>query len=341
MTNPDWVPTIRRAAAVVTDGGGMTCHAAIVSRELGVPCVVGTRTATQSLRNGELVTVDGAAGKVLEGAAAPSATPAIRAAAAPASHGAADEALATLLYVNLAIADQAEAVAALPVDGVGLLRAEFLVTDALGGVHPRTLLAAGRQRDFVDAMTSSLLRITRQGVRHGGESRSTPRTPVGWRGLARARPRGGPTGPVIPVNDTSPPGPSGAEWTLERRAPDRRSALLAIGLSQPTGERTSGGRHDGDRPVGVERDLMARTAEVEFGETSRPPAPHDDEVGVVLGRRSEQAAHRAALLQVAAVCDARLPQSLRPLANEERRSRSSWDPLGTGPAGVSTSSPTT
>lgn len=137
MTNPDWVPTIRRAAAVVTDGGGMTCHAAIVSRELGVPCVVGTRTATQSLRDGELVTVDGAAGKVLEGAAASSATAAIRTAAAPVSHGAADAALATRLYVNLAIADQAEAVAALPVDGVGLLRAEFLVTDALGGVPVR------------------------------------------------------------------------------------------------------------------------------------------------------------------------------------------------------------
>jgi len=58
MTNPDWVPTIRRAAAVVTDGGGMTCHAAIVSRELGVPCVVGARTATTTLRDGEVVTVD-------------------------------------------------------------------------------------------------------------------------------------------------------------------------------------------------------------------------------------------------------------------------------------------
>ena len=60
MTSPDWVPTMRRAAAVVTDGGGMTCHAAIVSRELGVPAVVGARNATTVLRDGELVTVDGA-----------------------------------------------------------------------------------------------------------------------------------------------------------------------------------------------------------------------------------------------------------------------------------------
>ncbi|HLF40811.1 MAG TPA: putative PEP-binding protein, partial [Acidimicrobiia bacterium] len=71
------------------------------------------------------------------------------------------EALATRLYVNLAIADQAEAAAALPVDGVGLLRAEFMVTDALGGVHPRRLLAEGRRAEFVEAMASSLLRITR------------------------------------------------------------------------------------------------------------------------------------------------------------------------------------
>ncbi|XXT57084.1 PEP-utilizing enzyme [Sorangium sp. So ce590] len=67
MTSPDWVPTIRRAATLVTDSGGMTCHAAIVSRELRIPCVVGTRSATRTLRDGELVTVDGAHGKVLEG----------------------------------------------------------------------------------------------------------------------------------------------------------------------------------------------------------------------------------------------------------------------------------
>jgi pyruvate,water dikinase len=67
MTNPDWVPTLRRAKAVVTDGGGMTCHAAIVARELGIPAVVGARSATTVLRDGELVTVDGAKGVVLEG----------------------------------------------------------------------------------------------------------------------------------------------------------------------------------------------------------------------------------------------------------------------------------
>ena len=70
MTAPDWVPLMRRAAAIVTDSGGMTCHAAIVSRELGIPCLVGTGAATDTLRDGELVTVDAGKGVVLEGAQA-------------------------------------------------------------------------------------------------------------------------------------------------------------------------------------------------------------------------------------------------------------------------------
>jgi pyruvate, water dikinase len=161
MTSPDWVPIMRRASALVTDGGGMTCHAAIVSRELGVPCVVGARTATTVLRNGEIVTVDGAQGVVLEGdlvQSAPSratnvvvASPAAQPAALP---------LATRLYVNLAFADHAEEVAALDVDGVGLLRAEFMVTDALAGVHPKLLLERGESKSFVEAMAASLVKIT-------------------------------------------------------------------------------------------------------------------------------------------------------------------------------------
>lgn len=157
MTSPDWVPAMRRAAALVTDGGGITCHAAIISRELGVPCVVGTRTATSSLRDGELVTVDGRTGVVLAGEVAEP----VRAEPAGAATTRATEATATKLYVNLAVAEHAEQVAAQDVDGVGLLRAEFMVADALGGVHPRLLLQRGEQQVFVTAMTASLLRITR------------------------------------------------------------------------------------------------------------------------------------------------------------------------------------
>ncbi|HEU5268750.1 MAG TPA: phosphoenolpyruvate synthase [Jatrophihabitans sp.] len=163
MTSPDWVPAMRRAAALITDGGGMTCHAAIVSRELGVPCVVGTRTATTVLQNGQLVTVDGAAGKVFAGRLAdsqPAAASQPVASATPAPVVAAAAPLATRLYVNLALAEHAEQVAALPVDGVGLLRAEFMIADALGGSHPRALLESGQQERFVTEMSQHLLRIT-------------------------------------------------------------------------------------------------------------------------------------------------------------------------------------
>ena len=162
MTSPDWVPAMRRAAALITDGGGMTCHAAIVSRELGVPCVVGTRNATTSLRNGEVVTVDGKRGEVYEGVVAepvPAAT--TTAGGAVVTVAATPVPMATRLYVNLAVAENAEKVAAMPVDGVGLLRAEFMVADALKGVHPRLLMARGEQQTFIDDMAASLLRITR------------------------------------------------------------------------------------------------------------------------------------------------------------------------------------
>lgn len=166
MTSPDWVPFLRRAGGLVTDGGGMTCHAAIVSRELRIPCVVGTRSATKVLRDGERVTLDGKEGKVYAEQAAseqPAAT-AASVAAAPASSTAlsvttALEPLATRVYTNLAIAAHAQSVAALPVDGVGLLRAEFMIADALGGVHPRQLIADGKQEEFVTKMSESVLAI--------------------------------------------------------------------------------------------------------------------------------------------------------------------------------------
>jgi len=166
MTNPDWVPVIRRAGALVTDSGGITCHAAIVSRELGVPCIVGARTATEVLTDGMLVTVDAGAGAVYAGdqMARLARQVSVVSSAAVAGESAATgapEALATLVYVNLAIADHAERVAAQPVDGVGLLRAEFLLTEALGGEHPRKLLAEGRAGEFVERMAASLTRITR------------------------------------------------------------------------------------------------------------------------------------------------------------------------------------
>lgn len=184
MTSPDWVPLLRRAGAIVTDGGGATCHAAIVSRELGVPCVVGTGDATRRLRDGALITVDGATGEIfagdLVGASAtplaptstdlPSPTESIpshslatrpKPAAGPSAFAlaAAIEPLATKLLVNVAFAEKAEEAAQLPVDGVGLLRAEFLLTSALGGEHPKKLLAEGRRDELVDKLAGDIARI--------------------------------------------------------------------------------------------------------------------------------------------------------------------------------------
>lgn len=163
MTTPDWVPVLRRAAAIVTDGGGMTCHAAIVSRELRIPCVVGARDATTCLRDGELVTVDGKKGQVVRGALAQTAAAVAVPQPGPTApvQAPGTEALATRVYVNLAIADNAEAVAAQAVDGVGLLRAEFMIIDALDGVHPKQLISEGRKQEFIDRMSASLLTIAR------------------------------------------------------------------------------------------------------------------------------------------------------------------------------------
>ncbi|MCB9622434.1 MAG: phosphoenolpyruvate synthase [Sandaracinus sp.] len=183
MTSPDWVPLLRRAGAIVTDGGGATCHAAIVSRELGVPCVVGTGDATRRLRDGALITVDGGTGEIFAGDLVGSTTPLApttnglpspsetvpshalatrpKPAAGPSAFAlaAAIEPLATKLLVNVAFAEKAEEAAALPVDGVGLLRAEFLLTSALGGEHPKKLLAEGRRDELVDKLAGDIARI--------------------------------------------------------------------------------------------------------------------------------------------------------------------------------------
>ncbi len=154
MTAPDWMALMRRSAAIITDSGGMTCHAAIVSRELGIPCVVGTGEATRVLRDDEIVTVDATRGVVLEGAAAsppPAAASAPAAAPAPAA-----VVTGTRLLVNLSEPSQVPRVSALDVDGVGLLRAELMVLEALNGEHPRLLLEQDRGEEFISRMTDAL-----------------------------------------------------------------------------------------------------------------------------------------------------------------------------------------
>ena len=161
MTSPDWVPVMRRAAAIVTDAGGMTSHAAIVARELGLPCIVGTQDATTRLRTGMLVTVDGSQGEVRPGeigSRKPVDRPAAVVTASPAPWR---PVTATRIYVNLGDPEQAEDMASRDVDGVGLLRAEFMIPSALEGVHPRAMVNAGHGSEFVDRMSTQLRRFAR------------------------------------------------------------------------------------------------------------------------------------------------------------------------------------
>jgi len=161
MTNPDWLPTMRRAAALVTDTGGMTCHAAIVARELKVPCIVGARTATRDLTDGMVVTVDGTHGRVLAGKAdvGGAKTTPVPGSAGGAAVAPATEVTGTKIYVNILLPDTADDVAGQDVDGVGLLRAETMLTDALSNRHPRALIASGEQDVLVEKLSEAVGRV--------------------------------------------------------------------------------------------------------------------------------------------------------------------------------------
>jgi len=143
MPDPDWEPVLRRAAAVVTEQGGRTCHAAIVSREHGIPCVVGTRTATRDLEPGAEVTVSCAEGD--EGRVYAGAVPFEREAIDPSEL----PEPSVPLMLNLANPDLAFRQAQLPCAGVGLMRIEFLVSSWIG-VHPMALLHPERVDDAVE-----------------------------------------------------------------------------------------------------------------------------------------------------------------------------------------------
>ncbi len=156
MTTPDFVPAMKKAAAIITDTGGMTSHAAIVSRELGVPCIVGTGNATKVLKDGQEVSVDGSHGIVYEGLVSSAEVAAKKAGteATQAGMAAPPTITGTKIYVNLADVDQAEKISKLPADGIGLLRAEFMIAGI--GEHPRKMLEEGRQQEFIDRLAEDL-----------------------------------------------------------------------------------------------------------------------------------------------------------------------------------------
>ncbi|MDQ7788167.1 MAG: phosphoenolpyruvate synthase [Thermodesulfovibrionales bacterium] len=156
MTTPDWVPAMKIAAAIVTNLGGKTCHAAIVSRELGVPCIVATEKATKVLKDGEVITVDGQRGLIFKGSVAK------KEAAAATGTGAADISsqviTATKVYVNMSIPEIADKIAKeTNADGVGLLRAEHLMLSI--GKHPRLLIEEGGEKIMLDTFSQGVGKV--------------------------------------------------------------------------------------------------------------------------------------------------------------------------------------
>jgi len=202
MTNPDMVPAMRKVAAIVTDEGGMTCHAAIVSRELGTPAVVGTKNATNLLKNNQLVTVDGEKGHIYEGVVAAAAPTQAASAAQAVAVASAPLITATSVKVNVSIPEAAKRAAATGADGVGLLRIEHLILGL--NKTPGWFIANHKEEEFVtelhDGIKTVLDAFPNKPVwvrtldaptdefrnMAGGENEPHEHNPMlGWRGIRR------------------------------------------------------------------------------------------------------------------------------------------------------------
>ncbi|MEM3660351.1 MAG: phosphoenolpyruvate synthase [Thermoproteota archaeon] len=161
MTAPEWVPAMRKAAAIVTNSGGMTSHAAIVSRELGIPCIVGTaskgKPATEAIKDGEIITVDSKLGVVYRGALA-EAVEKKEEKVAVAAVAESYPVTGTKIYVNLGEPELAEKVAALPLDGVGLMRLEFTYAAEVNE-HPLHLIETGQGQKLVDKLAEGMRKV--------------------------------------------------------------------------------------------------------------------------------------------------------------------------------------
>ncbi|OGV91869.1 pyruvate, water dikinase [Microgenomates group bacterium RIFCSPLOWO2_01_FULL_46_13] len=134
MTTPSFVPIMHKAKALITDKGGQTSHAAIVSRELGLPCIVGADKATRILKTGQVVTVNAQTGEVFAGGLPGRALPVLKKITGDGHYFK----TATKVYVNLADPTMVAEVSKRNVDGIGLLRAEFMIAQL--GVHPKKLI---------------------------------------------------------------------------------------------------------------------------------------------------------------------------------------------------------
>nr|WP_295000409.1 phosphoenolpyruvate synthase [uncultured Methanobrevibacter sp.] len=198
MTTPDMVPAMRRASGIVTDEGGVTCHASIISRELGIPCVVGTGDATTTLEENTGVTLDGKKGLVFDGISETKE----EAVAVAGTVEAAPIITVTEVKANVSMPEAAERAAATGADGVGLLRTEHLMLTS--GIHPGKFIADGREDELIDTIADNVQIVadafypkpvwyrtldapTDEFITlEGGENEPREHNPMlGWRGIRR------------------------------------------------------------------------------------------------------------------------------------------------------------
>lgn len=158
MTTPDMVPAMQKAGAIVTDEGGLTCHAAIVSREMGTPCLVGTEVATKVLEEGTIITVNATQGIVYAGKVGcenhEKEQKELRQAQTVSSP---EIVTATEVKVIMDIPDMAEHAAATGADGVGLVRLEIMI--ASGGIHPAEYIRQGKEQDYISLLKNGIKKI--------------------------------------------------------------------------------------------------------------------------------------------------------------------------------------
>ena len=198
MTTPDMVPAMRRASGIVTDEGGVTCHASIISRELGIPCVVGTGDATAKLEENTGVTLDGKKGLVFDGISETKEEATVVAGTVEA----APIITVTEVKANVSMPEAAEKAAATGADGVGLLRTEHLMLTS--GIHPGKFIADGNEDELIDTIADNVQIVadafypkpvwyrtldapTDEFITlEGGENEPREHNPMlGWRGIRR------------------------------------------------------------------------------------------------------------------------------------------------------------
>ncbi len=201
MTTPDMVPAMKRADGIITDEGGVTCHAAIVSRELGIPCVVGTGDTTKILKENEIVTLDGNKGTVYRGKIAESEKKEASQ-EQPAMISQAPIITVTEVKVNVSMPEAAKKAAATGADGVGLLRTEHMMLTS--GVHPKKFIIDGKEDELIKILVENILKVVDEFYPkpvwyrtldaptdefkslEGGEDEPYEHNPMlGWRGIRR------------------------------------------------------------------------------------------------------------------------------------------------------------